>query len=445
MIDQTLIQNGNIINVETGDIYTASLLIEDGYIRTIYQNEEEFPLHNDIRVVNASGKWIIPGLIDMHVHIRDAFAPCFIASGVTAVRDMAGSLIMSKQLLEAPVEAPTPRLFAAERMIDGLPGMWGDTSPFNLNTDDPEVAREEVRRQIEAGAKYVKLYCLVSQEVMEAVVDEAKKYGIEVSCDLIHATEVNALDAAKAGVVWNEHASGCIRVMYPNWSMAEEESVWQEIDWENPDKEKIEMLCRELKKYNVKLCPTMMLHDQMRYLPEYWCPDNVVMEKIKGNKDLMGQWEQLAGCIEAFKKSGIQTKMIQTIAKTYFDIGGTVVTGTDTPAGPWVWPGMGLHRELELFVDAGFSELDALRAATITAADAMNQHELGRIQEGCAADLVLLNNNPLENIEDTKDIHVVMKGGAVYTQNEALLHIPSKEELERLKKEFMELLEAEIC
>jgi Amidohydrolase family len=444
MNNRTLIKKGQIVDVETGHIYTVSLLLEDGYIRNIYQDEEIPQLHNGITVIDATGKWIIPGLIDMHVHIKEGFAPHFVASGVTTVRNTAGNLMELKRLREAPAHAPTPRVFAADRMIDGPPGLWGETSPWNINISDPELGRAEVRRQIEVGADLIKIYCLISQEVMEAIVDEASKYGVEVSCDLIHATEVNALDAAKAGVKWNEHASGCIRAMYPNWSMRAEESVWQEIDWENPDTTCIEALCRELKQYDVKLCPTMTLHDQVANLSMYWCPNNIVIEKTKENEDLIGQWERIAGYTDSLKKIGIQTKMIQTIAKTYFDVGGTVVAGTDTPAGTWVWPGMGLHRELELFVEAGFTQLEALQAATITAANAMNQHELGRIQQNCVADLVILNHNPLENIEHTKEINLVVKGGKVYTQEEVLTYIPSKEEVGKMYEEFMRLLQEEV-
>lgn len=119
--------------------------------------------------------------------------------------------------------------------------------------------------------------------------------------------------------------------------------------------------------------------------------------------------------------------MNKTIAKAYYDLGGQVVAGTDTPAGIFTIPGMALHRELELFVQAGITEIDALRAATINAAKALKRPDLGVIMEGAIADIVILNDNPLENIQHTQEINMVIKGGSVYTQKVLFEEIPDEE------------------
>ena len=141
---------------------------------------------------------------------------------------------------------------------------------------------------------------------------------------------------------------------------------------------------------------------------------------------------------DALKKQlGTQTQFIKAIAKTYADLGGTVVTGTDTPGGVWTLPGMGLHRELELFVEIGFTEMEALQAATIKAANSIKMKDIGMIKEGYIADMVILNKNPLEDIQHTKDIDRVIKGGRIYTQEEILEKIPSEEYLNREREKFM--------
>ena len=99
---------------------------------------------------------------------------------------------------------------------------------------------------------------------------------------------------------------------------------------------------------------------------------------------------------------------------------------------------MALHRELEIFVEIGFTELEALQAATVNAAKSINLDGIGVIKEGSIADLVILNNNPLENIKHTKDIHTIVKGGKAYTQEEILSHVPNEEEVEKSMAKFIE-------
>ena len=415
----------------------GAIEVDHGYIKNIFFEDSDLP--SEIETIDVEGKYIIPGLIDMHCHIKEDFAPQFVASGVTTVRNTAGNVFQLKKLIESPIDAPTPRVYSADRMIDGPPGLWGPTSFGNFVTDDPDEGREEVKRQKDAGAKFIKIYGWISKEVMEAVVSEADKYGLEVSCDLIHASQVNALDAAKIGVKWFEHASGFIQAIYPDWYPSAEQEVWDKIDWKRPDKDKIKELCMQMLEYNVKLCPTLVIFDQIDQLPNYWHPSNTVAETIEREGSLKDYWLTISEEYgDALKKQlGTQTQFIKDIAKTYADLGGTVVTGTDTPGGVWTLPGMGLHRELELFVEIGFTEMEALQAATIKAANSIKMKDIGTIKEGNIADMVILNKNPLEDIQHTKDIDRVIKGGRIYTQEEILEKIPSEEYLEREREKFM--------
>ncbi|MEN0644703.1 amidohydrolase family protein [Alkalicoccobacillus gibsonii] len=135
---------------------------------------------------------------------------------------------------------------------------------------------------------------------------------------------------------------------------------------------------------------------------------------------------------------GIQTTHIQAIAKTYSSKGGRVVAGTDTPAGVWTVPGMPLHRELELFVEAGFSPIEAIRAATIHAASALKRKDIGAIKVGTVADIVVLKENPLLDIKATQQISFLVKGGKVYTIQELLQAIPNSKEVEKHYEQFIE-------
>lgn len=424
-----LLKNGNILNIESGIFVKQDILIKDSRIIQIAEN-----IKSDYQEIDCEGKWIIPGLIDMHVHIKYGFAPLFTAAGVTTVRNTAGNLIELKELRNQQIN---PRIISADRMIDGPPGLWGETSPYNLNTDDEDVARKEVRRQVQQGVDFIKVYGWLNQAVMEAVIDEAKKYNKEVSCDLMHSTSVTAVDAANMGIRWNEHGSGILQAIFPQWTMQATQDVWDEINWEQPDEGKIAEVCQQLKDKAVILCPTMMIFDQANRLHDYWAIRHSIMDKIKENESLMDQWERFLHYPDALKQIGIQHRYMKKIAYMYHQIGGLVVAGTDTPAGIFTFPGLALHRELMLFVESGFTEIEAIRAATINAAKALEHEDLGCIQEQAIADMVILNVNPLINIENTTNIHLVVKSGAPLEKQAIFEHIPSLQQQERFINELI--------
>ncbi|SDM89517.1 Amidohydrolase family protein [Psychrobacillus sp. OK028] len=434
-----LLTNANVIDVESGHITMKNITIDNGNITRVENiRENENQLSSNVTVLDLQGKWIIPGLIDMHVHIKEGFAPLFTASGVTTVRNTGGNVHELKDLIHALIEAPTPRVISADRIIDGPPGLWGETSPWSMNADSPEAAKKEVIRQVEAGADLIKVYGWLSKETMKAVVEEANLHNKEVSCDLVYSKDVTAIDAAQMGIKWNEHASGIVQDMYPEWTMQAEETVWDSINWEQPDQKKIEAVCKVLIENKVIVCPTMVLLDQANLLNNYWYTVNDVTKKLEENEGLVNQWKYFLSQPASLEKLGKQATMNKAIAKAYFDLGGQVVAGTDTPAGIFTIPGMALHREIELFVQAGITEIDAIRAATINAAKALKRPDLGVIKEGAIADIVILDENPLENIQHTKEISLVIKGGTVYSQKDILDKVPDTETVMKNIKAFMD-------
>ena len=301
-----------------------------------------------------------------------------------------------------------------------------------------EDAVREVERQVKLGADFIKVYSWLKPEIMKVVIEEAKKYDKEVSADLLYAYEVDAIDAANMGIDWLEHATGIVQAMYPEWKMSSSQDVWTTIPWDAPEEEKIEAVCQKLLAKNVKLCPTLLLYDQMQKADTHWQVEDERIAHITDHPTLFKHWGTMAQERHGQSTIGIQTKMIQKIAYTYFKLGGVVVTGTDTPAGIFTYPGMALHRELQLFVESGFTALEALQQATINAAKALHQPLLGQIKEDFIADIVILNKNPLLNIEHTIAIQSVIKGGTSYTIDELLSFIPSEEENEHYLRELLD-------
>ena len=428
-------KNGFILDINSGQFLKTNILIDEGKILSI--NEDPHIHNSSIEEIDVSGKYIIPGLMDMHVHIKHGFAPLFTAVGVTIVRNTAGNVTELTSLREAPIDAATPRVFSADRLIDGPPGLWGDTSPWNINVTSVEEARNEVKRQVEAGADLIKVYGWLSGENMRAVVSEARANDLEVSCDLIYSTNVHAIDAAKMGIKWNEHASGILQLLFPKWSMQAEDSIWNEIDWEKDYSEELEPICQELINNGVIICPTLTLYDQFHRTPEVWKPSLDLPDSLLHPKDLVEQWTRLASYTEALNKQGKPIHIIKQIVKVYHDLGGEVVAGTDTPAGVWTLPGLALHRELQLLVEAGLSQLEALQCATVRAAKSLGLENLGEIKQGYMADLLILDENPLDDIEHTLSINRVIKGGKVYEQGEILASIPSDDEAQSLMEQFL--------
>lgn len=436
-----LIKNGTIVDVENGVSFVGAIEVEGSKIKRIMTRDELLP--EGVKTIDAKGKYIIPGLIDMHCHINEAFAPHFVASGVTTVRNTAGNVLLLNNLIHKPDYAPTPRVYASDRMIDGTPGQWGPTSYGNFVSDNPEEARKEVRRQVKIGAKFIKLYGWIKKEVMEAAADEAKNFGLELSIDLINSKEITALDAAEAGVTWFEHASGFAQELYKGWNPLVNQAEWNHINWVEPDQAKVKELCEKMLEYNVKICPTMVLFDQAMSFPNIWSPNNKVIESIGSREHPVEYWKSHEELVDVIKESNaVINNLTKAIAKTYYDMGGTVVAGTDTPALLYTYPGMALHRELELFVEIGFTEIEALQAATVNAAKSINLEDIGTIQEGKIADLVILNKNPIENIKHTQEIDFIIKGGKVYTQDEILRSVPSEESVNESLQAFIQEWEA---
>lgn len=429
-----LLKDGYVLNMDSGAFEKKSILING---HTIQQVSKDIQVE-DATIILCEGKWLIPGLIDMHVHIKAGFAHHFTAAGVTTVRNTAGSIIELNDMMIANSNEMTPRVLSADRMIDGPPGLWGADSPYNINVAEEEVARMEVRRQVELGADFIKIYGWLDEAIMKVVVDEAHLYGKEVSCDIFHSKHVNAIDVAKLGVKWFEHCSGVIQAMYPHWNMAASDEVFASIPWDAPDEQKIHAVCEQLLRYNINFCPTMVLYDQLNLVNNYWKPVHSIIDKIEERTSMIEMWNQILGNGDFLRKTGIQIKTIQKIAYTYHQMGGTVVPGTDTPAGIFTYPGLALHRELQLFTEAGFTPFETIYAATTKAAQALHLKDLGKIEAEYIADLLILNENPLMKIENTMKIQNVIKGGTLFTPQEVLNAVYTDEQLERIQQQLLE-------
>jgi imidazolonepropionase-like amidohydrolase len=438
-----LIRNVSIVDVRTGVIdRNRDVRISGDRIETIGKNLK--PVKEAV-IVDGTGKFLIPGLWDMHVHAlrndrSDPFFKLFIANGVTGVRDMGTTADAFAGLSQLRADIAVgkilgPRIVAAGRILDGAkPDVPPNSIPF---TGEAE-AREVVRLLKRSGADFIKVYNGVSRAEYFAIIDEAKKLNIPVAGHI--PFEVTSAEASNAGQRSFEHLGNILR----SCSSLDREVIEQRanaeakssgkpndfsaipariaartrIELETFDERKCGELFALFVKNRTWQVPTLAtkrplsLIDEggfesdprMKYIPakelENWKPENNFLLKFRTPEFKV-------------QKKRLYQKELELVRDMHRS-GVPFMTGTDIP-GAYTYPGFTLHDELELFVENGFTPLEALRAATLNPAIYLAlENELGTIEKGKLADLVLLDVNPLENIRNTKRIYAVVVNGRLF-------------------------------
>ncbi|GAF13212.1 amidohydrolase family enzyme [Bacillus sp. JCM 19046] len=391
----------NLLNVETGQFEGKKVTLKNGMI-----------VAKEDALLDQQESFVLPGLIDSHCHITLSYGSLFTAAGVTSVRNTAGSFYLLAPFFEEDRSVSLPHVYTTDRMIDGVPGLWGETSIGALATTSANVAVEEVKRQADLGASFIKVYGRLERRVMEAVVVEANRLGLEVSADLLGSTDVDARVAAKIGVRFLEHNSGVLQSLIPGWHCLLSEAEDAKLLQDGLEDDALATLCDELIKSNVALVPTLSLFAQGSQSFK-WKP----FQTMIGNADhgLREHWNNLRPHINQQKQERLYL-LTAKITKAYHQAGGQLLAGTDTPAGIDTFPGQLLHRELELLVQCGLKPLEALQAATITPSRLFKFER--ELKVGQVADYIVVKENPLESISNTQTIQTIVKGGKQYTQEE---------------------------
>jgi imidazolonepropionase-like amidohydrolase len=335
-------------------------------------------------VVDATGKFLIPGLWDMHGHLTDATAdafPLLIMNGVTGVRDMGGDLAQLDRW-RSEINNGTrigPHIIRAGPFVDGPKA--GVTNRLTVRT--PEEARQAVRDLKAKGVDFIKVHNALPPDAFFALVDEARKEHIPVAVHLPQG--VSSAEASDAGVASLEHIETINESAL--WRKgATAKTVEQAVD-ENLGPAGQELFQR-FAKNGTWYVPTLVAYERGFVL---WSNDP---EALKPRMDVQAKQITLVGMMH---KAGVK-----------------IMAGSDFS--DWaIVPGVDLHNELALLVEAGFTPLEALQAATLNPAKFLGKTDTyGTIQVGRAADLVLLDMNPLEDISHTRKIHAVVVGGKFF-------------------------------
>jgi imidazolonepropionase-like amidohydrolase len=376
------------------------------------------------RVIQIQGKFLLPGLIDGHVHYLGWAAPLYLAHGVTSVLDLGNytTWILAQKSAVAEGLLPGPRIFTAGGQLDSPPG----TFPHAVLVSTEEEARQVVREHVRAGVDYIKAYTMLGPDLLKATIDEARSAGLVVRG---HIT-VGAREAARFGIASLEHMSGIAiaaiddpeKLQEIKDSRTEPDYVMETVRELAPlmKTELFEDLIQLLIEHGTAISPTLVswwmgVHP---HTTQYEEQDRTLLQDpllsfIPGvsRESILGRYAR-ARDGRSDPKFQVGYAKMQRFIKEFFDAGGTVVAASDTTLG--AMPGMDFHRELELLVDAGLSPHQALQAATRVPAQIIGKgRDLGTVEPGKWADLIVVGGDPLADIRNTRKIELVIKGGEV--------------------------------
>ena len=374
-------------------------------------------------VYDCSGKYLIPGLWDMHIHDggddssnRYEYIPMFLVNGVTGVRDMWGSEEVLK--LKKDIEAGR---FVGPRMIVGSPIIDGEKSmfPTTLRATSENQSMRLVDSLADAGYDFIKIYSLIRAPVYLAIAYECRRRGVPLEGHL--PVEVGLEQAVGAGQRSFEHTFGINRYLTGReaasieWAHHYLDTVHSTRDVqymlrieplgvsENDFQLSSEML-EKMVKGRVAVVPTLTLAQGRSTKGE------VMAQRTKGLEYLSpGIIHWWMGQPPAFPGEFVQT--FGAAARFLMNKGVLILAGTDVN-NPFCVPGFGLQQELVNLHDAGLTNLQVLQTATINPAKFLyKDNEMGTVAEGKLADLVVLDDNPLVEISNTQKINAVIVDG----------------------------------
>jgi dihydroorotase-like cyclic amidohydrolase len=427
-----------------------TVVISGGRILDVGKTQEvRFP--KNARVVDATGKFLIPGLWDMHWHLRseretrDVLFPLMIANGVTGVRDMFSDCIkncavgtnikvVKKWRREfAAGRLIAPRMLASSQILDGAK----PTQVWFYPVANADTARRAVRTFKARGCDFIKIYSLLSRAAYFAVADEAKRQQIPFVGHL--PIYITASEASHAGQKSIEHLDFSIAFSTREAELMKEVALEIERFSGNPyftalvycaldanliraadsyDSQKLVEISQIFVKNGAWFCPTLAyhhadaFHDQKEYAKD---------PRLKyAPPDILADWAELKSARASMPQRMAEMKRV---FPTHLKIIGAMrcagvnfLAGTDATQ-IHVVPGFSLHDELAWLVKAGFTPLEALQAATIAPARFMEREkELGTVEAGKFADLALLEANPLDDINHIKKIAAVVINGRYFSK-----------------------------
>ncbi|MCI0488870.1 MAG: LpqB family beta-propeller domain-containing protein [Blastocatellia bacterium] len=364
------------------------------------------------KVIDSRGKFLIPGLMDMHTHMgTDQYAPLYLAYGITRVRNMSQSedgdhYNRRRRIADGTITGPV--------VYSSGPIMVSNNPAYAFNVSSAEQGRELVRKSKADGADWIKT-ARMDMDIFHAILDEARKQGLPVGGHL-PSLSAPILEIYRSGFRSHEHVT----------EVFTSESFFNI----SPDETKLKAVAQQIKETGIIISTILhreMTWKRMREEGDAYLTDARVAElqRFTGEKGVKAAREFLENLKKEDEKARERTgkilgniPFILKIVKALNDAGVPLVIGTDSHF-YFSFAGLSLHDELDLLLEAGLTRYEALRVATYNAAlllDALDK--LGTISVGIEADLVLVNSNPLTDIKTLRRPAGVMKQGRWFDRKE---------------------------
>ena len=436
-----VIENITLIDAKNGTRTNQTVSIENGVIQSIGSAKLDM---EDSQIIDGEGKYLIPGLWDAHVHLtfipeidHETHFKLYLKNGVTSIRDTGAILSKLQPSLNFIEENPntTPRLFYAGPLIDGADRVYKGMEPgfpnLSIGIDETSNIPEVVDGLLKEGVTFLKSYEMLTRETYLELLKVAGQNGLRVtghvplSIDLEEAIEaglggmqhVRNMDLACAKDA--DNLLGDRQVSLENEASIAGSALRTHIHSsqryyaiDNTDDERCLRIIMKLSEYGVFQTPTLTINtfDSRRfYADPKWRETYKELPEAAENNWMQGSLK-LANIDVTENAKKFDAWSLSLVNKMHQE-GVKIIAGTDTPIG-YLTPGYSLHKELELLSEAGLSNMDVLRSATITPAEFFGmENQMGTIEVGKLADLVILDKNPLMSISNTQSIHrVIVKG-----------------------------------
>ena len=398
-----VIRHVNVVDVESGRVVPDQLIaIKNGRFTAVMADPIFWKPGSDMRVIDGAGKYAMPGLWDMHVHVcwsdtnATLLMPALLRHGITGVRDMGGDLHMANAFKQRVQADPRlgPDIMACGPILDGDPPVFTDfTLPLNGTSDVAAVIDSLVAN----GADFIKVYSLLDRPEFQRIADHCTARGIPFAG---HLSEL----------VDPEHAIGSGQRSVEHLNRLDE--LW------NTDPARLDSIASLMEMNAAWSCPTLVVYDRKARAHEPSLRDTARDALVPGLQVEWQQWHKsrTGRYASAHAHDSLRRSFERQLAlvKHMHERGVPLLAGSDLSGQAFVYPGIGLHEELELLVQAGLTTSDALRAATIRPAEFFGtQAKYGSIAAGKQADLLLLTADPLLSIRNTRTIKTIVHRGAV--------------------------------
>ncbi len=376
--------------------------------------------------IDGRGKFVLPGLIDAHVHLvhvlnfahvtGDEVLPLYLAAGVTSVRSTGDEIVAATLVARFAAAHPesSPRVFTCSPLLDAEPPIHRDVGRA---VTDPAQVPALLDDLLKWNVSTVKIYAGTGRHVGRAIIDEAHRRGLFVTA---HLGSYSAQHAVADGVDGLEHIWSVFNYVVPP-EVAGQAGHRGTLDLDNS---LCQSLIADLVRHQTFVAPTLAVFRNMILLPDVPevrdHPDQVLVPQRL--REFWPVYLQRTGCPQggSLEQRRREFAKYQELTGRLFRAGVPLLVGTDSPE-PQVTPGFALHQELEMLVESGLTPAAALRAATLHNATVLRQQQrLGSIAPGKLADLVVLAANPLDDIRHTRRIDWVIRGGQLRKPAELL-------------------------